>query len=331
MLWSFAAILALAVLAPFGGYVYVGLQEAQAQEEQTVNPRSEYWREVRRGAEGYTSVANPEGGVLINGEGNNWRQLRNGVVATYTPWLLAVALGGIALMWLFKGAHKPEEPDSGRMVQRWSLWSRVLHWVVATLFIVMAFTGTSLLFGRAVLIPWLGHEGFAAYAAYAISMHNYIGPFFSVGILLMILTWIRDNLPRAADLQWLKRGGGLLGGKQPPSGKFNAGEKLWFWFIAIFGTIACVTGLVLDFPNLVQSRETMQMANLVHGITTMLWISFFLGHVYMGTVGTEGALSGMISGNVSENWARHHHALWYEEVKDQEAPVRKVPTSPQRT
>lgn len=323
MLWSLLLIAVGAMVAPLGGYLFVEIAEAQSFEQ--TNPRSETtWRDVRVGNEGVTTVRGDETGVLIQNGGENWRQLRNGIVAAIMPWVMGIALVGIALVYFIGGKHRLDEPPSGRVVPRWKLWERVLHWSTATMFIVLSITGLSLLFGRAVMIPLLGPEGFAAYAQVAMMTHNYVGPFFTACVALMALAWVWHNIPNRTDLAWFKAGGGFLKGKHPSAGRMNGGEKVWFWFIVLVGGAVCVSGVVMNFPIWGQTREMMQQANLVHAVAAILWIGLFFGHAYIGTVGTEGAIDGMKTGYVSVEWAKQHHDLWYEEVKDQEIDASEI-------
>lgn len=330
ILWSLLFIAVAAMVLPLGGYVYTayaqdGGSAASAQwGDQSSNPRSDTWRDARQGGVGYSAVQGQEANVLIANGGQNWRQLRNGPVANIMPWFMLAAVVGIVLVLLISGRHRIHEPRSGMVVPRWKLWERVLHWTTATLFIVLAITGLSLFFGRAVLIPVLGPEGFAAWAVVAMNLHNYIGPVFSVCVALMILAWIWFNFPNRTDLQWFRNGGGFIKGRHVSAGRANGGEKIWFWFILLVGGAVCVSGLILDFPNFGQTRETMQLANLIHGVTSILWIAMFLGHAYIGTIGTEGALEGMTTGYVSSEWARQHHDEWYEQVRDREQPEEAV-------
>jgi formate dehydrogenase subunit gamma len=318
-LWSLALILAGAMLFPLGGYVYVASTPAYAQssapDQQQTNPRANYWRAVRDGTQGYTAASGPyTTDVLIQNGGQNWREVRNGPVSTYTPWILAVMILAIGLHYFIRGPSRLQHRPSGATVERWSLPERVLHWYTATLFILMAITGLSVLFGRAVLVPLLVLDGNAAYAAFAIALHNYLGPFFVVGVLLEIVMWFRFNVPNQTDVEWFKQGGGLVGHRHPSAGRTNGGEKAWYWFIATFGVAVCITGLVLDFPNFGQSREAMQLASIIHAVIAIIWLAIALGHMYIGTLGTEGALEGMTTGYVSVEWAKQHHDLWYEEI-----------------
>ena len=117
-------------------------------------------------------------------------------------------------------------------------------------------------------------------------------------------------------MNWLLKGGGVFAGEVVPAGRFNAGEKIWFWGgVFALGTISSVSGLVLDFPNFDQSRAVMMIAIVVHVIAALFFIIWSLTHIYLGTVGTAGAYEGMRDGYVDETWAREHAQYWYEEVK----------------
>ncbi|MDH3638909.1 MAG: formate dehydrogenase subunit gamma [Gammaproteobacteria bacterium] len=316
MLWSALIILCGATLLPLTGYLYVDIMSAQAADPQQSNPRANYWRAIRQGNTGYTAASGAyTTNVLVQNGGQNWRQIRNGPVATYTPWVLAGFAFLIALFHLVKGPQRIDQPLSGKTVARWSLGERVLHWYTAILFILLSITGLSLLFGRAVLIPWLGLQGFSAWATFAIAVHNYLGPFFVAGVLLELIVWIRFNIPNRTDWAWLRKAGGMFSGEHLPAGRSNGGEKIWYWVIATVGVAVCVTGLILDFPNFQQSRETMQLSNIIHTIAGVVWVAISLGHIYLGLIGSKGALEGMTKGRVSVEWAKQHHDLWYEEVK----------------
>ncbi len=343
ILVSLFAILLGAMILPLSGYLYVavaggvengqaaaytlpdkGLQDSSAWKD--TNPRSEYWRDVRSHTVGYTTSGNSGANTLIQATGQDWRRVRNGYVSTFGPWFLLAVTLGIGLFFVLRGPIKLEQERSGRTVTRWTLNERTLHWVVAILFVIMAIGGLSLLFGRAVLLPLLGGAGFAAWAGFSKVVHNYTGILFMVCLVLMIVSWMKNNLPRREDWIWLRKGGGMFS-KHAPAGRVNAGEKIWFWFIAIAGLAVCVSGLVLDFPNFGANRFTMQVANIIHSVLAIAWVGFFFGHVYIGTVGMEGTLEGMTTGDVSVEWAKQHHDLWYQEItsgRQEESETGKV-------
>ncbi len=329
VLWTVAIILVGAVVLPLGSYVYTGIQSAHAQAVEDTNPRSNYWRAVREGQQGYTAVVGQETDVLVQNGGQNWRQYRNRLLANYGGWALFLIALAILLFFGLRGRINLAEGRTGRLVLRWSTWERFVHWYTATLFVILTITGLSLLFGRAVLIPLLGPQGFAAWADIAIGLHNFTGPAFAIGVLIMILMWLPRNLPSKGDGEWLAKGGGMFkDGVHPPAGRLNAGEKIWFWIICTIGVATIVTGFILDFPNYGQTRETMQLSSIIHGACALVWVGVWFGHAYIGTIGTEGALEGMTTGYVDENWAKQHHDLWYEEVRQGGAKVRTADAAP---
>lgn len=330
MLWSLLLVVFGSMTLPLTGYVYVAVRDAQAAERPEVNnpganPRANYWRAVREGDQGYTAASGPyTTSDLIQNTGQIWRETRNGPVANITPWILAGVLLAIALYFLIFGSKGLSHPASGKLMLRWTAGERLVHWYTAILFIILAITGLSMLFGRAVLVPVLGLAGFAAWAEVSIVLHNYLGPLFMVGVVIEVIIWFRYNTFKSYDWQWIKQAGGMFKkGVHPPAGRTNAGEKLWFWFIATIGLLGvCISGLVLDFPNFGQDRGTMQLANVIHNSLGVLWIAISFGHIYLGTIGLKGTFRGMSKGYVDEEWMREHHGIWYEEVKSGRAASR---------
>ncbi|MBA4741234.1 MAG: formate dehydrogenase subunit gamma [Azoarcus sp.] len=314
-LWSILAILALSVVLPSIGYVMAQSGDGTAFGDRDANPRAEMWRDAREGEGGFTAQSGPYvTNTMISNVGENWRQFRTGPLMDYGGYFLAAVVILIALFFLIFGRSKIEHGRSGMTIPRWKAYERVLHWFVAISFIILAITGLSLLFGREVLIPLFGGEGFAGFAQLSMTVHNYLGPAFSVGVLLMILLWARHNIPNRTDIEWFKAGGGMVGKKHPSAGKANGGEKVWFWGgVFLLGILVSASGVILDFPIWGQTRGDMALAQGVHAIAAILWIGFFLGHAYIGTLGTEGALEGMTRGRVDVNWAKQHHDLWYED------------------
>ena len=326
-LWGLAVFVMAIVLLPLGSYLYTAVSPAQAAAEKQTNPRANYWRAVREGDKGYSAVTGLVPGgervnhgqdVLIQNGGQNWRQARNGPVASIMPWVLAFTVAALFLVFLYRGQVKLEKQPSGRTVARYNIAERVLHWYTAVLFIILSLTGLSMLFGRAVLIPVLGLRGFSAWADFSIILHNYLGPFFIIGVVLMILSWIKDNIPSSVDWEWFRQGvGGLLAkGKHPPAERFNAGEKIFvFWGgLVVLGIIVSITGLYLIGWIGSGARGTMQTADIIHAIAGVFWTCIIIGHIYLGLV-TQGAITGMWTGEVSEEWAKQHHDVWYQEAK----------------
>lgn len=285
--------------------------------EKRLNPRADLWRRVREGESGYSAVKGAETGVLIEDGGQLWRRLRNGPLATAGSVLLIGTLAALGTFFAWRGRLRLSAPRSGVRIPRWNAFDRVLHWTTAAAFLWLALTGLTLLFGRAVLIPLLGHGSFAPLAEWAKLTHNYAGPLlFLPGLLLMVGRWARHNWPSRVDLAWFRALGGMVGDRHPSAGRMNGGEKAWFWLLAVGGLAVCASGVLLDFPFLMPVRDLLQDAHLVHLIAAVLLCAAALGHIYIGSLGTEGALEGMVSGTVDETWARQHHDLWLAELKD---------------
>ncbi len=286
------------------------------------NPRADSWSEVRQGVAGYTSVESRGHDVLIHNGGQNWRVTRNGLVAGLGPWVLAVVLAALIGFYIIVGKDRLEEPRSGILLERFSRGERILHWSTAILFVILALTGLSTLFGRAVLIPVFGQAAFAEYMQWGLWVHNVLGPVFLVGLLAEIAIWAKDNMPKRIDLDWFLKMGGMVGqGPRPHAEKENAGAKAWFWFMALAGIAMGVTGVILDFPIWGQARGTMQLAHLIHASVAILFIAASLGHIYMGTIGAEGTFEGMWRGRVDAVWAKQHQDLWYKEKMGGEPPA----------
>jgi formate dehydrogenase subunit gamma len=320
VLVAIAISLLAAMVLPLTGYLAyeTGLvQVAAAQEEKKeddVNQRAEYWRAVRGGVEGYSAVSGPEAGVLIQSQGEEWRQARNNTILVLGGWFLVLILVALVANHLIAGKDKLEE-RTGRMILRWSAFDRALHWFVGISFVVLAITGLSLTFGRTILIPVMGKEGFAAWAQMAKPIHDYLSVPFAVGFIIMLLMLIPKNILRGHDFKWLASLGGRLGGGHPHAGFINGGEKIFFWLMFFGGAALTISGVYLLFPNLDFSRGAMQLANIVHVIMGLFLIGIAMGHIYLGTIGTEGVWEGMVGGEVDEAFAKQHHDLWYEEVK----------------
>lgn len=281
------------------------------------NPRAGFWREVRAGDSGYTTADTPQSDVLIQNGGENWRQLRNGPIANYGGWMMGVVLVALALFLMLRGRIRFKSGPSDKRVMRFTVWQRVVHWFTATLFVVLGLTGLAILYGRAVLIPVMGKDAFSVVAMASKQIHNFVGPLFVIAVMMLVVTFIVGNFYERGDLEWLKKGGGMVGSGHASAGRYNLGEKGWFWLATVAGVLVAGSGLVLDFPNFGQSRGVMQWAEMVHAISALIFISASFGHIYIGTVGMQGAIDGMAKGHVDANWAKEHHDRWYEDMERQ--------------
>jgi formate dehydrogenase subunit gamma len=274
---------------------------------------SDLWRRVRQGESFTLSNPQPGAGVLVQSEGEEWRSIRNGPVSWYGGILVLVGLGATILFAVLRGKVKIEGGRTGRRVPRFTLGERSVHWFVAAVFILLAISGLIILFGRYILLPVIGPAAFGAVASAAMQGHNLFGPLFIVGLLVMLFGYALDNIFQAADAKWILKGGNLFGG-HAPSWKYNFGEKTYFWLIVMTGLVLSVTGVLMEFPTLVPELWYLQLSTILHAIAALLVISVAIGHIYLGSIGVEGALEGMTEGTVDENWAREHHDLWAEKV-----------------
>ena len=311
--------LALALLA--AGSVAQAQSEAQQQQQRRLEQpgnNAPVWREVRKegSQENYTSIKGREVNVLVQSAGNTWRQIRNGPVTFYGGWLVVAVVLILAAIYFAKGPVKLHDRPTGRMIERFTLAQRWAHWVMGISFVVLGVTGLVILFGKHVLLPVIGYTLFAWLSSLAKNLHNFVAPLFAASLVVFIVMFIRDNLPKAYDFGWFLKAPGFFAGKHMPSGRFNAGEKVWFWGGVVVLCLALVaSGAILLFPNFDQVRATMQQASIVHMIAALLVISASLGHIYLGTIGVEGAYQAMRTGYVDEVWAKTHHEYWYNDVK----------------
>lgn len=300
------------------------------------------WRQVGAGAEGFSSLPKstaPEAGVLIQpfvqypgssltNAGEAWRQVRNQWLIPYGGALLVIVLGAIAIFYWTKGTIALHGQPTGRMIERFTPLERSAHWTNAIAFVTLAVSGLVMAYGKFFLLPVMGSTLFGTLTYVLKNAHNFAGPLFAVSLVVVIVTFVKDNLPRPEDFQWLARFGGLLGGHEVPSHRFNAGEKVLFWLGVFFvGLIVVASGLVLDklIPDLLYERSTMQIAHMIHLVSTIVMMVLFMGHIYMGTLGMAGAYDAMRTGYVDETWAREHHELWHDDIQAGKIPAHRSP------
>ena len=261
------------------------------------------------------SISNPnaDATVLVNAQGTWWMQTRMGDVITYGSWLLLGMLLLLAVFYVLRGPIRIHGGRSGRVIRRFSLTQRVTHWVMAAVFLLLGFTGLVLLFGRTALIPLIGHEAFSVLATASMQAHNLFGPIFTLLLVIMAVVFIRGNFFHWRDIIWALKGGGFFG-IHARAGRYNLGEKAWFWTIVIAGIALSVTGVLMLFPDALAARDQLHKANLIHAIAALVIITYAFGHIYLATAGTEGTFEGMVDGDVDENWARGHHDIWHEKM-----------------
>lgn len=276
---------------------------------------ADIWRAIRQGRPGIATPQGRESDVLIQAEGIGWWQDRLKYAVDYGGKFLGGVLALGLLYFVLRGRIRIKAGRSGLVMPRFDLAQRIAHWSVAVLFVLLGVSGLVLLFGRSFLMPLIGADAFAVLASAMMQGHNLFGPLFIPAILALLFLFVRGNGLRRIDFKWLLKGGGFFGG-HASSHKYNFGEKTWFWWSIIFGLVLSVSGIALLFPDIMPGRTVLQLANLFHAGAAILFIAFGVGHIYLGTVGMEGALEGMTRGTVDSNWAKEHHDLWYEDHKN---------------
>jgi len=325
---GFAAVLMMAFVA-----ISALSSPANAQQTQpsSVNPLGSAQSEQQlldqaRKIEGRGTLPDVQSHLVEQPVGRIWSRVQN----VFVPVLGAMAIVGmlclLALLYLWRGSMR-FGARAGRTMPRFNTFERLVHWMTTICFLILAVSGLNLTFGTTLMLPVIGANAFSAWTLALKYLHTYLALPFAIGVVLMFVLWVRSNLPARVDLEWIKRAGGMFGGEAPPTGRFNAGEKMIFWTTVLGGGMVVVTGLVLLFPFYRTGIVAMQLAQIVHAAVGLLFIAAICVHTYMATLGTEGALEGMMTGDVDVNWAKHHHSLWYEEhmgggdKKSQQAPA----------
>jgi len=290
----------------------------------TINPGSELWREVRQRdlpVTGISQVKGVETGVLINIRGDQWARFRIENPVKYAPMILAAIFLVLVLFYVVRGKVGIEGGLSGRMVKRFTDYERIVHWTLAIVFLFLAITGLILLLGRPLLIPLFGKEFFSLLASASKEGHNLFGPIFLVSLLMMLFSFVKRNIYEKGDLTWLLKGGGFISDGHVPGGFFNMGEKTWYWIVILIGLAISISGLILVSPNFGQGRVVMEISHVVHVFGAIVLTAVSIGHMYMGSIGTEGSLEGMKSGYVDINWVEAHHDGWAKECHENEQVI----------
>lgn len=298
---------------------------------------AQFWRQIRGGVRGTVSIPDKQAAQLVQSDGDELRAFRNGPMSQFGGWVLLASLVVLALFFTLRGRIRVDAGLSGMTIERFNAFERFIHWMTASSFVVLAISGLNTLYGKYLLPAVIGKSAFATLTLWGKYAHTWIAWAFMLGIILMFLAWVKDNIPGKADLQWLLVGGGLLTkGVHPPSRRFNAGQKIIFWSVVLGGGSLALSGLCLLFPFEIQPfAATFKMLNVIgfsfptelsplqetqyalmwHGLLALIMISIIIGHIYIGSLGMEGAFDAVGSGQVDINWAKEHHNLWVEEME----------------
>jgi len=283
----------------------------------SVNPTASSVKEEQllqefRRIQGRGTIPDTRSYVIEQPAGRDWRQFHQVTL----HWIGAIAiLGMLALLvvfYLIRGMIRIEAGRSGRVLVRFSTFERFVHWITAACFIILAISGLNITFGKPLLLPLIGPEAFTTWSQWAKYAHNYLSFPFTLGVVLIFLMWVAWNIPTRVDVEWMKEGGGMVGHKHPPAYRFNAGQKMIYWIVVLGGAAVAVSGYFLMFPFYGTNIADMQIAQIVHGIVAVLFVAVMIAHIYIGTIGMEGAFEGMWDGTVDVNWAKEHHSLWLE-------------------
>lgn len=362
---AFAAVLSLLLLLPLAGpgpFAAAALAQVPPPEALKESPvggavpggvlgttsDAELWRSLRRGITGTVTIPDKKAAQLIQSEGDNWRALRNGPLSVYGVRFLAGVIVLLAVFFLIRGRVRIEHGRAGVTITRFNTVERMGHWLIASSFIILALTGLNLLYGRYFLPDLIGAEAFALITRYGKLAHNTVAFAFMLGIAWVFVAWVRHNLPSRADIGWLLRGGGIfVRGVHPPAARFNAGQKIVFWLVVLGGLSLSLSGWALifpftthmfsgtfaavnavlgtDLPTALTPVQEQQLSQLWHAIVALGLTAVVIAHIYIGTLGMEGAFDAMGSGEVDLNWAREHHSLWVKQ--EEERMARKAERS----
>jgi formate dehydrogenase subunit gamma len=305
-----------------------------AQQPTSVNPTTSAVNEQQllqqlKTVQGRGSIPDTKSYTIEQPAGRDWRHFHEVTLR----WIGAIAiLGTLAVLIMFylsRGMVRIESGRSGRTIVRFNGAERFVHWMTATSFIILALSGLNVTFGKPLLLPLMSPEAFTTWSEWAKYAHNYLSFPFTLGVILIFFMWIADNIPNRVDVDWFRRGGGMVGHDHPPAYRFNGGQKVIYWIVVLGGSVVAVSGYALIFPFYGTTIQTMQQAEMLHGVIAMLFIAAMLAHIYIGTIGMEGAFEAMGKGTVDVNWAQEHHALWLEQ--DARAGSRQSQTQPAAT
>ena len=315
-----AGALALAfaiLLSPSAGAQQINPTAESVKEEQLLN-------ELKR-ITGECSIPDQKACTVQQPRGRDWQYWYQGPLRLFGGLAILGMIAGVIGFYLFRGTVRIEKGRTGRVMVRFNAFERFVHWVATVCFIILALSGLNITFGKNLILPLIGPEAFTTLTGVGKLAHNYLSVPFTLSVVAIFLMWVKWNIPNKLDIQWMMEGGGF-GEKHPPADLFNAGQKSIYWVVVLGGAAVALTGYVLMFPFFGTGIVAMQLAQLAHAFIALMFITAMIFHIYMGTVGEEGALEGMWDGTVDENWAKQHHSIWYDrEVGKGNAPVAPAP------
>ena len=269
---------------------------------------------------GRITIPDQNAGYLIKPDNKIWAALQGDTLHQISIWAVIGMVVLLTLFYVIRGKIRVDGGLSGRKILRFNTLERFAHWTLASTFIILALSGLNLIIGKTVILPLLGENAFGTLSAWGKIAHNYLAWPFMVALVMVLLLWVVHNIPNRLDVEWLKQGGGLVKkGVHPPAKKFNAGQKIIFWAVIAGGAALSYTGVMLLFPAVAGTPADWQFFQTIHALTAAVLSAIIIAHIYIGSVGMEGAFDAMGTGEVDENWAKEHHSLWVEEVKGAKA------------
>ncbi len=322
ILGTMALALIVAVASPVGAQ--------QRNPDSSVNPTASSVKEDQLFKEfdrisGRCTLPDQKACTIEQPAGRDWRQFHQVTLRWIGANSILGMLAILVVFYLIRGMVRIESGRSGRVLVRFTSFERLVHWMTAACFVILALSGLNITFGKPLLLPLIGPEAFTDWSQWAKYAHNYLSFPFTLGVFLIFLMWIGWNVPNRVDVEWLKKGGGIVGHEHPPADRFNAGQKMIYWIVVLGGAAVAVSGYILMFPFYGTNIADMQVAQIVHGVVALLFVAVMLAHIYIGTIGMEGAFEGMWDGTVDLNWAKEHHRLWVEKEMSKGEPSAPPP------
>jgi len=278
--------------------------------------------------EGRIDIPDKKAAVLMQPAGRTWDYFHEVLLHWGGAIVILGTIALLALAYLIVGRIRIAAGRSGRKILRFKAFERFSHWLTAVSFVILGLTGLNITFGKLVLLPIVGWEAFSEISEVAKYLHNFTSFAFMAGLVLIIVIFFKDNLPEKVDLDWLRQGGGFIKNKHAPAGRFNLGEKLVYWLSLVAGIAVSLSGVLLLFPFYGTDIADMQIAQGAHAVVAVLFVALILAHIYIGTLGMEGAFEAMGQGDVDLNWAKEHHDLWLARQLEKERGPGRAPATP---
>ena len=238
--------------------------------------------------------------------------------------IILAVIGAFVLHFLIIGPkHFSHE---GKKVFAFSLIERIAHGLAAISWIILVPTG--------IIIMWGAELGGGTFVRFCRYLHDIATIIFAISVLPMLFAWTIRMLPAVYDIRWMIIVGGYLSKKKRPvpAGKFNAGQKAWYWIAIPGGIVMIITGAIMYFMDFkepavaswfgIQQIDLLRYSVVIHNCLGIVCAVFFLVHIYMAAIAIHGAIWSMVTGYKEEEEVYVLHHYWYQElVKENKIPV----------